>query len=452
MSKIPDSWTSTTIASVTKSITSIDPTMTPKRIFKYVDIGSIDNKTQTITNQKMFPGIGAPSRARRVIKQGDTLFSTVRTYLKNIAIVPSELDGELTSTGISVLRPNGAIDPRYLFKWTCTDEFVSALSSAQDGTMYPAVSDRDVADATIRLPPLTEQRRIVSKVESLCAKSGRARNHLDHLPRLVEKYKQAVLAVAFRGDLTREWRAAHRRNAEWKRTTIGDALIDIRYGTAKKCSYHDGGTPVLRIPNVQLGQITVEDLKFADFDGREVAKLRLNLGDILIIRSNGSLDLVGRSAVVNQAALGMLFAGYLIRLRLDQKLADPTFIHLYFMASETRIKLETLAKSTSGVNNINSSQLQALPLLLPEVAEQNEIVRRVERAFAWIDRLAAEATNARRLVDHLDRAVLAKAFRGELVPQDPSDEPANLLLERIRAERPSPRSSTGARGRSKRTA
>ena len=153
MSKIPDSWMSTTIASVTKSITSIDPTMTPKRIFKYVDIGSIDNKTQTIANQKTFPGINAPSRARRVIKQGDTLFSTVRTYLKNIAIVPSELDGELTSTGISVLRPSGAIDPRYLFRWTCTDEFVNALSSAQDGTMYPAVSDRDVADATIRLPP-----------------------------------------------------------------------------------------------------------------------------------------------------------------------------------------------------------------------------------------------------------------------------------------------------------
>jgi type I restriction enzyme, S subunit len=308
------------------------------------------------------------------------------------------------------------------------------LKSMNRATAIPGLNREDAYALPIYVPPFREQRRIVAKIDNLRTKSGRARDHLDHLPRLVEKYKQAVLAAAFRGDLTREWKTLHRRTAEWTPMTIGDALTDIRYGTAKKCSYGNGATPVLRIPNIQLGRITVEDLKFADFDRQEVAKLRLDLGDILIIRSNGSLDLVGRSAVVNQAALGMLFAGYLIRLRLDKDLADPTFINLYFMAAETRAKLETLAKSTSGVNNINSSQLQALPLLLPEVAEQNEIVRRVERAFVWIDRLATEATNARKLLDHLDQAVLAKAFRGELVPQDPNDEPASVLLERIRAE------------------
>jgi type I restriction enzyme S subunit len=87
------------------------------------------------------------------------------------------------------------------------------------------------------------------------------------------------------------------------------------------------------------------------------------------------------------------------------------------------------------VNNINSSQIRGLALLRPCVDEQHEIVRRIEIAFAWIDRLASEATSARKLIDHLDQAVLAKAFRGELVPQDPNDEPASVLLERIRAER-----------------
>jgi type I restriction enzyme S subunit len=84
--------------------------------------------------------------------------------------------------------------------------------------------------------------------------------------------------------------------------------------------------------------------------------------------------------------------------------------------------------------------------------EQLEIVRRIEVAFSWIDRLAADATNARKLVDHLDQAVLAKAFRGELVPQDPNDEPASVLLERIKAERAAPQRSIGARGRPRRTA
>jgi type I restriction enzyme S subunit len=89
-----------------------------------------------------------------------------------------------------------------------------------------------------------------------------------------------------------------------------------------------------------------------------------------------------------------------------------------------RTLVERLAKSTSGVNNINSTQIQRLPISHPDIDEQHEIVRLIEKAFAWINRLASETTSARKLIDYLDQAVLAKAFRGELVPQDPNDEPA----------------------------
>jgi type I restriction enzyme, S subunit len=221
----------------------------------------------------------------------------------------------------------------------------------------------------------------------------------------------------------------------WEDTSLGQILIDIRYGTAKKCSYNGGAVGVLRIPNIQRGHIALEDIKFADFNEGELGALRLEAGDILVIRSNGSLDLVGRSAVVDHAALGMLFAGYLIRLRVDRTLIDPQFIQLYLRTAETRTLVERLAKSTSGVNNINSTQIKGLPLLRPSLDEQREIVCRVDTAFAWIDRLSSEATNARKLIGHLDQAVLAKAFQGELVPQDPSDEPASVLLQRITEER-----------------
>src|SRR5713226_2871514 len=202
MSELPNGWCEAAIADVTGPFVVADPTETPTKQFKYVDIGSIDNKTQTIANPKVIKGAEAPSRARRVIQTGDTLFSTVRTYLKNIALVPEDLNGQLTSTGIAVLRPNEAVNPRYLFTWACSDRFVETISVTQDGTMYPAVSDSDVADGTIRLPPLAEQGRIVAKIDSLFASSKRAREHLDHIPRLAEKYKQAILAAAFRGGLT----------------------------------------------------------------------------------------------------------------------------------------------------------------------------------------------------------------------------------------------------------
>jgi type I restriction enzyme S subunit len=101
----------------------------------------------------------------------------------------------------------------------------------------------------------------------------------------------------------------------------------------------------------------------------------------------------------------------------------------------------------SNVPQINNGDIAPLSIEVPPTAEQEEISRRVSAAFAWIDRLASEATSARKLIDHLDQAVLAKAFRGELVPQDPSEEHASVLVERIRVERATPQRGTGARGR-----
>ena len=333
-----------------------------------------------------------------------------------------------------------------------SNAYLDQIRERAAGIGMANVNASKLASVSLPIPPLPEQRRIASKIDSLSAKSQRARDCFDHLPRLVEKYKQAILAAAFRGDLTREWREDVGRADPWEATSIGRILTDIRYGTARKCGYEAGPIPVLRIPNVQLGRISLKDIKSADFDDKEVEKLRLEIGDVLVIRSNGSLELVGRSAVVEEPAVGMLFAGYLIRLRLDRELADPKFFQLYLQAAATRAEIEQLAKSTSGVNNINSTQIQQLRLSRPDVDEQVEVARRVETAFAWIDRLASETTNARSLIDRLDQAVLAKAFRGELVPQDPADEPATVLLERIRAERPTAQRQSGRRGRPRKTA
>src|SRR5690606_12400991 len=126
----------------------------------------------------------------------------------------------------------------------------------------------------------------------------------------------------------------------WEEGTLGDVLTVVRYGTAKKCDYGAGAVGVLRIPNIQRGYLSFDDIKSADFSESELEALRLEEGDILLIRSNGSLDLVGQSAVVEVAAVGMLFAGYLIRLRLNRSLADPRFVHLYLRVPETRARIE----------------------------------------------------------------------------------------------------------------
>jgi type I restriction enzyme S subunit len=303
------------------------------------------------------------------------------------------------------------------------------LKTLNRATAIPGLNREDAYRLPVSLPPLAEQKRIVDKLEALTAKSARAHTELSRVETLASRYKQAVLSKAFSGESTPP------AVSNWDSCTLGDLAIDVRYGTAEKCTYAPELTPVLRIPNVANGRIDLSDLKHASFNEKDLKKLALVEGDLLVIRSNGSLALVGRSAIVDSAAAGMLFAGYLIRIRLDQNRALSQFIQYWMQSLAVRRTIEDAAKSTSGVNNVNSQQLQALQLQLPLLEEQHRIVLRIESAFAKIDRLAIEATRALTLLGKLDEAILAKAFRGELVPQDASDEPAEKLLERIRAER-----------------
>jgi hypothetical protein len=148
------------------------------------------------------------------------------------------------------------------------------------------------------------QRKSVNPVILFCASaphlftfSKNSRGELERIPRLVERYKQAVLVAAFAGQLTAGWRTQNGVSLEsdWKRKTLGEVSVDIRYGTAVKCHYQPRTTPVLRIPNVVAGRIDSSDLKYAEFNDKELATLALREGDLLVIRSNGSLNLVRRA-------------------------------------------------------------------------------------------------------------------------------------------------------------
>jgi len=431
MSELPLGWTATTIGTLCdlvngKAFKPSDWSDTGLPIVRIQNLNRPDAK---------FNHYAGHVEARFLIEEGDLLFAWSGTPGTSFGAHIWDGPKAVLNQHIFNVRFDTETLDRAFFRYAINQTLDEQIAKAHGGVGLRHVTKGKFEETAIALPPLPEQRRIVAKIDSLTGKSRRARDHLDHIPRLVEKYKQAVLAAAFRGDLTREWRAERGVTALYQTALIADVITDIRYGTAKKCDYDAGATPVLRIPNVQRGEITLDDLKSADFETSELRKLQLREGDLLVIRSNGSLGLVGRCAVVNAAAAGLLFAGYLIRLRLDTQLVLPRFAHLWLQSTPIRSVIEGLAKSTSGVNNINSTQIERLPIKLPRPDEQAEIVRRINAAFIRIDRLASEATSARKLIDRLDQAVLAKAFRGELVPQDPDDEPASVLLDRIRATR-----------------
>jgi type I restriction enzyme S subunit len=188
------------------------------------------------------------------------------------------------------------------------------------------------------------------------------------------------------------------------------------------------------VANVYANELRLEDVAQIGCTEPELAKTCLRKGDLLIVEGNGSIDQIGRVALWNDEISGCSHQNHIIRGRPGSDLSSD-YALCWLLSPEGRKAIEAVASSSSGLHTLSISKVEGLPIPMCSLEEQQEVVRTIEAALSWIKRLASETTNARKLIDHLDRTILAKAFQGELVPQDPSDEPASVLLERIGAER-----------------
>lgn len=356
------------------------------------------------------------------------------------------------------VRPSLCVLPEFLAWSFHTDSYWNQISENISGSAQPNCNATKLASLNVPVPPLDEQRRIVSKLEELLGRVEDCKKRLAKIPALLKHFRQSVLAAACSGGLTADWRQQnpHAEPAfmqldearlsttnelpeSWMSVGIGLVIDTLKYGTAQKCGYEKEGVPVLRIPNIADGVIDHSDVKYALLPEREFEQLRLRPGDVLLIRSNGSVSLVGKSALIRKPEKGFAYAGYLIRLRPIRSRVLPQYLNLVLSSYDVRLQIEIPARSTSGVHNINGEEVRALRISLPPLAEQNEIVRRIESLFKFADQIEARYRNAKAQVDKLARSILAKAFRGELVPTDAElarregrdYEPASALLERI---------------------
>jgi len=420
--------------------------------------------------------------------ESDVIFAKITPCMENgkIAVAKGLTNGlGCGSTEFHVLRSNGSIQPEFLWR------FLRQASFRKDaeGAMTGAVGQRRVPTDYLKtselpVPPLAEQRRIVAKLDALTARTARACADLDRIPALAARYKQAVLAKAFSGELTAEWRASNHQvaaNVEeqdearklawsklpkrrgkygiaeladwtperlelpktWRWASVDELVSMVQYGSSAKTS-DDPAVPVLRMGNIVDGKLDLGKLKYLPEDHEEFPDLLLEDGDLLFNRTN-SPELVGKTAVFRGVEGSTSFASYLIRLKSVNY--HPELLSAYINSSFGRSWVATATSQQVGQANVNGSKLRRLGVPLPPFDEQLVIWKRIRSAFVEIDRLTAEAAAARRLLDKLDQATSAKAFRGELVPQDPADEPASVLLDRIRAERAS--APKAARGRRK---
>jgi type I restriction enzyme S subunit len=307
--------------------------------------------------------------------------------------------------------------------------FSRELNAKPKGTGIPHINPTLFNSLPFPLSPLPEQQRIVAKIDSLFLGLENGVTLLKTIKAQLAIYKQAVLKWAFEGKLT--------NSKLLKEENLKKFIEKPRYGTSKKCTSENIGTKVYRIPNInyQTGIILQDDLKYAEFSEDEKESLHLKRDDILIIRSNGSVNLVGRASIVRDVDIDGLFAGYLMRLRIVSNNLIPKFLLFYLSSPNARLYIETTAKSTSGVNNINSEEICRLQLPYFDVNEQLAIVSAIESRLSVCDKLEQTIDQTLALSVSLRQSILKKAFEGRLVPQDLNDESAEKLLERIKAEK-----------------
>jgi len=298
-------------------------------------------------------------------------------------------------------------------------------------------------------PPLSEQQRIVAKLDSLFAHSRRTREELEHIPKLIKRYKQAVLAAAFRGDLTEDWRIKQKLEESWESTTLAEVIVDKpKNGYSAKPVQYETPFRVLTLTATTSGKFNPEHYKYFEETADIGENFWLQPNDILIQRGN-TIEYVGVAAIYDGLPNQFIFPDLMIRVRAKPIVLNQ-FLHMVLSCEKSRQYLRDRATGTAGsMPKINQPTLISLPIELPTIEEQKEIIRRVEKMFKSIESIEEQYQQARQLCDRLEQATLAKAFRGELVPQDPNDEPASVLLERICAEKQQPVVSTGKKSRRK---
>lgn len=423
--------------------------------FFYIDIGSVDRNTKAVTGPTELLGIGAPSRARKCVLEGDVLVSMTRPNLNAVALVPPELDGHIASTGFDVLRcPD--LDCRWLYFLVRTKKFVEIMSGLVQGALYPAVKAKDIRSFVVPVAPINEQRRITASLETTLAAVDACRQRLDGVAAILKRFRQAVLAAATSGELTREWREDNPIDEDTGDNEVASLIekwisSQLR-GKTKIPAEPDLSYWTTEIPQSwHLGSVSMV-AECLDSQRIPVKKDKRSAvqGTYPYYGANGIVDMVDE----------YIFDGELVLVTEDEtfygrekpiayRSSGKCWVnnHAHVLRPEDAVAADYLCyclmhypvlpwlTGTTGRAKLTQGVLNSLPVAIPPRIEMERIVSKVQELFTLADQLEAKLTAARKLVDRLTPALLAKAFRGELVPQDPNDEPASVLLERIRAAR-----------------
>ncbi len=419
----------------------------------FIPMAAVDDESGTVVSPEERTLGSIRRKSYLTFTSGDVLFAKITPCMENgkSAIVPPISSGlGFGSTEFHVLRPSPAVLPEYLWRFVRQKSYRQAAEENMSGSVgQMRVPAAYVKDSVLPLPPtIDEQRAIMHLVDAIEERHTRATAHLRVARRAVRRFRQSVLAAACSGRLTPDWREVHADTQSVERaltelggnkrrrtsdddlsdlalpevpesyviSTISRASIMLQYGTSKRAEAINAGVPVLRMGNIQDGRLELDELKYTPMD-HEIERLMLEEGDLLFNRTN-SPELVGKSAVFHELK-PMTFASYLIRLRFTPGVVEPDFVNYWINSAWGKAWARHVKTDGVSQSNINGTKLGAMPLPLPPIAEQREIVHRASRMLDLADGLLARIDAASRGVEHGSQSVLVKAFRGGLMQAGP---------------------------------
>jgi len=440
--ELPDGWTWTTIGDAC----SVNPAMKfPEQLSEdspvhFVPMAAVDDVTGAITAPQPRP-IGEVWKGYKRFQDGDVIFARITPCMENgkAAIAKNLLNRiGLGSTEFHVLRPSDNVLAEWVYHFVRQQSFRNEAARAMTGTAGQLRVPADfVVQAAVPLPPLPEQRRIVAKIKSLFAESRTAHDGLERVPALIKRFRQSVLAAAFRGELTErdpidepastllarlgksdtnqiETHDLPKLPEGWAWVRFEELLTELKNGHFSKApAFEPPGIPILRVSSVRSRLVDLNDRRYLREKLDKVANYQLRDGDLLFTRYNGSLDLVGVCGMVRGLKEPILHPDKLIRARVTEGIS-PEYLELYFATRVPRNIIEDKAKSSAGQTGISGQDLRRVPVALAPLAEQRRIVTKIEALFAQADAIERAVAIARQRADKIDQAILARAFRGEL--------------------------------------
>jgi len=383
-----------------------------------------------------------------VIKGKQFAYNPYRVNVGSIGLTDDEQEG-LVSPAYIVFKTRDTLVPEFLLYYLKSSIGLNLIrwygnrGGVRDALRFDDLCKIDIPDLSVeqQLVALKNIKEVEEKVILL-------NKEINQQLVLLEKYKDSVLMEAIQGklleqnnddepaavlldklkhekvQLIKEKKIKKEKNLSpnlqedkhfelpksWEWIRFGDIMESIRYGTSKKCEYDNQGIPVLRIPNIKNSLIDHAELKYTELTDNEYSELKLEKGDLLLIRSNGSTSLVGRSAIIRESENGFCFAGYLIRVKLFKKYVSPEFIVMALDSLLVRQQIERPIRTTSGVKNINTTEIKNLILPLPPLDEQIRIVNKVEDLRSLSKKLEQTIESNKQESENLMKAVLQEAF------------------------------------------